>query len=77
MSGAEMRSVGAIVFKRLNRDGRGTHRDDLLLGPAHYGDREIDALALARTANRQDDPEKPDPYDLIMLHISLPRDAMV
>ena len=61
MSGAETRSVGAMVFKRLNRDGRGTHRDDLLTGPAHYGDCQIDALALACTAAAKMIPRSPIP----------------
>jgi hypothetical protein len=52
MSGTETRSVGAMVFKRLNRDGRGTHRNDLLTGPAHDWDRQIDALAFACTTCR-------------------------
>jgi hypothetical protein len=77
MSGAEMRSVGTIVFKGLNRNGRRIHRDDLLVGPARYGDLKIDTLAFASTASRQDDCETSDSYDLMVRHRSLPRDVIV
>ena len=52
MSGTETRSVRAMVFKRLNRDGRGTHRDDPFVAPAHDRDRKINPLAIACTAGR-------------------------
>jgi hypothetical protein len=41
-----------MVLKRLNRDGRGTHRNNLLTGTVRGGDGQIDALAFARTARR-------------------------
>ena len=66
-----------MVFKRLNRDSRGTHRNDLLTGLAGYGDHEIDAFALACTAERQEDSEKSDPDELIVPHMSLLHDAIV
>jgi hypothetical protein len=76
-SGAEVRLFSAIVFKRLNRNGRGTHRGDLRIGPARYGELEIDAFALTRTASSQDDSEKPDTKKVIVLHLFLLRDEMV
>src|SRR4026209_1288195 len=71
MSGAETRSVGAMVFKRLNRDGRGPHRDDLLTGHAYYGDRQIDALAFGCAAGSQEHSEKPDAEKFIVFHKAL------
>jgi hypothetical protein len=74
--GTKTRSVGATVFKRLNRDGRGTHRNDRSIAPAHKGDREINPLALARTACGQEHPENPDACDdmgAIVFHIVLLR----
>ena len=47
------------------------------IGPAPYGNLEIDILAFASTAGNQDNSKKPDSYDLIVLHKSLPRDVMV
>src|SRR5512134_1903069 len=75
MPDAEVRSVGAMVLKRLNRNGRRTHRSNLLTRHACYGDIDIDAFPLASTACCQGNPQEPDDKKLRMFHRTLPPQA--